>query len=65
MLEQDDGSYSLSTSSSWPSKGYIFDSALSKCENGGQISWNNHAVVEVKVSSDLENSIKYINIFLN
>ena len=34
------GNYEISTSSEWPTDGYIFNSSLSKCENGGTLSWN-------------------------
>ena len=42
MLETDPGSgnYELTTASSWPKEGYIFNSELSKCENGGELSWD-------------------------
>ena len=42
MLESSDGSgnYEMSTSSSWPTDGYVFNSELSKCENGCTLSWD-------------------------
>ena len=42
MLETEAGSgnYEMTTSSSWPTEGYVFNSELSKCENGGKLSWN-------------------------
>ena len=42
MLETDTGSgnYELTTASSWPTEGYIFNTELSKCENGGELSWD-------------------------
>ena len=42
MLETEAGSgnYELTTRDSWPTEGYIFNSALSKCENGGELSWD-------------------------
>ena len=43
MIETSSGSgeYQESKESSWPSDGYIFNSTLSKCENGGELSWDN------------------------
>lgn len=35
------GIYEMATSDSWPTEGYFFNSELSKCENGGEVSWNN------------------------
>ena len=42
MLESNDGSgnYVMTTQNSWPTDGYVFNSELSKCENGGTLSWN-------------------------
>ena len=34
------GNYEISTSSKWPTDGYMFNANLSKCENGGTLSWN-------------------------
>jgi hypothetical protein len=56
MLETKAGSgdYELSTSSKWPTKGYIFNAERSKCENGGTLSWNDETksvVLTTKVSN--------------
>ena len=42
MLETQAGSgkYEQSTSGLWPGSGYEFNSTLSKCENGGILTWN-------------------------
>lgn len=42
MLETEAGSgnYEMTTRDSWPTEGYIFNSTLSKCENGGELSWD-------------------------
>lgn len=42
MLETETGSgnYELTTRSEWPTEGYVFNSELSKCENGGELSWD-------------------------
>ena len=42
MLETEAGSgnYEMTTASSWPTEGYAFNSELSKCENGGELSWD-------------------------
>ncbi len=42
MLESNDGSgkYVMTTQNSWPTDGYVFNSELSKCENGGTLSWD-------------------------
>ncbi len=42
MLETEVGSdsYEPSTSSLWPGDGYIFNETLSRCENGGELTWH-------------------------
>ena len=42
MLESSDesGNYVMTTQNSWPTDGYVFNSELSKCENGGVLSWD-------------------------
>ena len=38
--EANSGNYEMSTRDSWPTEGYIFNTELSKCENGGELSWD-------------------------
>ena len=42
MLETEEGSgsYEPSTSSLWPGDGYIYNETLSRCENGGELTWH-------------------------
>ena len=42
MLETEAGSgnYEMTTRESWPTEGYVFNSELSVCENGGELSWD-------------------------
>ncbi len=42
MLETEAGSgnYEMTTQSGWPTDGYTFNSTLSKCENGGEVYWD-------------------------
>ena len=42
MLETkpESGNYEMTIRDSWPTSGYKFNSILSKCENGGEISWD-------------------------
>lgn len=49
MLETDVGSgtYSVSSSSDWPNEEYIYNSELSKCENGSILSWNENKNVAI------------------
>ena len=48
MLEQSDGSYQESTTNTWPSGNYAFNSELSRCENGGELRWDReNGIVEL------------------
>ena len=38
--EENSGIYEKSTSSTWPGEGYVFNSELSRCENGGELEWD-------------------------
>ena len=42
MLETGSGTgiYEMTTQDSWPTNGYKFNEELSKCENGGELSWD-------------------------
>ena len=42
MLETEakSGNYELTTASSWPTEGYVFNSELSVCEHGSELSWD-------------------------
>lgn len=55
MLESETerGTYTQSDQASWPTEGYVFNSELSKCENGGNITYdeeNNKIILESNVS---------------
>ena len=55
MIEtkRDSGDYEPSSSSKWPTDGYVFNAERSMCENGGTLSWNDEtksAVLTTKVS---------------
>ena len=39
--DYDSGEYQVSSDTTWPGDEYIFNETLSKCENGGILSWNN------------------------
>ena len=54
MLEQDDGTYKETTSSTWPGEDYLFNNDLSYCQNDGELIWDdeNKIVKMSGVSSD-------------
>ena len=38
--EYQSGEYQVSSDTTWPQDGYVFNETLSKCENGGVLSWD-------------------------
>ena len=38
--DYDSGEYQVSSDTVWPQDGYTFNERLSKCENGGVLSWD-------------------------
>lgn len=49
--EDDSGNYILSTSSTWPTDGYLFNQELSRCENGSKLKWDSNTNTVVMSSS--------------
>ena len=39
-LESDSGDYIMSSGENWPTTGYLFNATLSRCENGGELTWD-------------------------
>ena len=53
MLDDGNGNYNPSDSNAFPTSGYTFNSELSKCENGGEVTWddtNKKVIVSSNVS---------------
>lgn len=55
MYETDyqSGEYQVSSESTWPQDGYVFNETLSSCENGGTLTWNsetNRVVMQANTS---------------
>ena len=47
------GEYQVSSDTTWPQEGYVFNDRLSKCENGSELSWddeNKRVIVSTSVS---------------
>ena len=51
--EVDSGEYQVSSNTSWPQEGYIFNNQLSTCENGSTLTWddeNKRVIMSTSVS---------------
>ena len=47
------GEYQVSSDTTWPQEGYVFNDRLSKCENGSELSWddeNKKVIISTSVS---------------
>ena len=63
MLEQEDGTYQESTSNTWPSGNYAFNSELSRCENGGELRWNREQGIVELLSNKSDACYVYFDLY--
>ena len=63
MLEQEDGTYQKSTSNTWPSGNYAFNSELSRCENGGELRWNREEGIVNLLSNKSDACYVYFDLY--
>ena len=63
MLEQSDGTYQESTSNTWPSGNYAFNSELSRCENGGELRWNREQGIVNLLSNKSDACYVYFDLY--
>ena len=61
MLEQDDGTYQKSTSNSWPTGNYAFNSELSGCERGGELVYDRETNIVKLISSGSDKCYVYFD----
>ena len=57
------GDYKTVTQSSWPTEGYKFNTELSRCENGSEISWDDTKKVVVVTGNLLDKCYVYFDIY--
>ena len=64
MLETEagSGSYEETTASEWPTDGYVFNTELSKCENGGKLTWDDENKKVVMQSNKSDKCYIYFDI---
>ena len=63
MLEQSDGTYQESTSNTWPSGNYAFNSELSRCENGGELRWDRESGIVELLSNKSDACYVYFDLY--
>ena len=64
MLETEagTGNYEETTASEWPQDGYIFNESLSRCENGGMLSWDDDAKKVIMKSNTSDKCYVYFDL---
>ena len=64
MLETEakSGIYEMSKESTWPTKGYKFNAELSKCDNGGELSWDNDKKVVLMSADSINKCYVYFDL---
>lgn len=58
------GDYKTVTQSSWPTEGYVFNSELSKCENGSELSWDNTKKTVIVLGNISDKCYIYFDIYM-
>ena len=61
--EAESGNYEETTASEWPQDGYIFNESLSRCENGGTLSWDDDAKKVIMKSNSSDKCYVYFDIY--
>ena len=62
-IEAGSGEYQVTSDTTWPQEGYVFNDRLSKCENGSELSWddeNKRVIVSTSVS---DKCYVYFNVY--
>lgn len=57
------GEYKKTTASKWPTSGYRFNTTLSKCENGGELSWDDTKKTVVMMGTSSDKCYVYFDMF--
>ena len=63
MLEQDDGTYKKTTSNTWPTGNYAFNSTLSGCERGGELEWDREKNIVKLLTNTSDKCYVYFDLY--
>jgi hypothetical protein len=58
------GNYEMTSRSEWPTDGYVFNANLSKCENGGKLSWDDTNKRVVMSSNISDKCYVYFDVYV-
>lgn len=62
--EAGSGEYQVSSNTTWPQDGYVFNETLSKCENGGVLSWDDENKKVMMQASASDRCYVYFDVYL-
>ena len=62
--EAETGNYEEVKQSEWPQDGYVFNASLSRCENGGTLSWDEEAKKVIMKSNTSDKCYVYFDIYV-
>ncbi len=62
--EAETGNYEEVKQSEWPQDGYVFNASLSRCENGGTLSWDEEAKKVIMKSNISDKCYVYFDIYV-
>lgn len=61
--EAGSGEYAVSSNTTWPQEGYVFNERLSSCENGGILSWNSETKRVVMKTNTSDKCYVYFDVY--
>ena len=61
--EADSGEYQVSNDTAWPQDGYVFNETLSRCENGGTLTWNSETNKVVMQTNSSDKCYVYFDVY--
>lgn len=59
------GEYQVSSDTTWPQDGYVFNETLSKCENGGTLFWNSETKRVVLQTNSSDKCYMYFDAYVD
>ena len=63
-IEAGSGKYEMTSTSSWPTGSYVFNSELSKCENGGTLQWDDTNKKVLFEGNNIDKCYVYFDVYI-
>ena len=62
--EAGSGEYQVTSDTTWPQEGYVFNERLSKCENGSELSWDDENKVVLMQANVSDKCYVYFDVYV-